>query len=316
MKRFGILLCILSLLCLFFTRPAFTQPGEADMKRIRTQQKLMAGMMKSMIASSADGSMLARWFTEYGDDKDFQAFAGTTQQQFDEYDRFAVDLIESKVRPYMKEVMEQANKEEDQAKIAALSKEAGEFLHSVQSECTKKLREILSPQQIRKLQEVQMKTVKPTLSKGVPIIDYDVYAVLDLSYEQGRELESIREEQLKEQQVFLEDSISKLMANLSSPMKERVEIEKQLEDQGAKLVARIQSRIVGILTPAQLKRLGEIYSDIPEFVKAKQKERNIPQQIDAQKYSDWKNNWKPGDPIPEEFKRIEKSRRKVFPMAE
>ncbi len=90
-------------------------------------------MIKSMISGSADGSMLGRWFTEYGDDKDFQAFAGTTPRQFDEYDRFTVDLIENRVRPYMAEVMEQANKEDEQEKIAALSEKAGEFLYSVQA---------------------------------------------------------------------------------------------------------------------------------------------------------------------------------------
>lgn len=52
----------------------------------------------------------------------------------------------------------------------------------------------------------------------------------------------------------------------------------------------------------------------PDCMISMPKRRSTPQpKIDEKKYEDWQKSWKPGDPIPKEYRQREKSRRRAFP---
>jgi hypothetical protein len=85
-----------------------------------------------------------------------------------------------------------------------------------------------------------------------------------------------------------------------------------LRERGTKLVTSLQARLMDVLTDAQLDKMQKILDETPRFAKqmiaqskAQQAQKKSPQYVPGP------DSWRPGDPVPVQFK--EERRRNRFP---
>ncbi len=223
------------------------------------------------------------------------------------------------MRPAFDPILSRAiasNSPEDLSQIAA---ELSAVLSGTMDESVKKLQEMLTPEQIMRLRELDFQMVSPMAERGFPLINYDAYLALNLNERQQENLDKIRNDFLKEQRQYFEEFAKLFPAPGTKRTPEMFqELDKKLKSQaegGKKLVARIRASLVTMLDKDQEKRLSELKTNIPDYVKEYLKKRGMaPKPVDEEAYSKWRDAWKPGQPIPPEFREREKARRKPFPM--
>ena len=167
------------------------------------------------------------------------------------------------------------------------------------------IRETLTPIQLQRLQEYEL--INP-LELGFgwsPTINFDAYEVLDLSEEQREQLREIQEEEAAQSRREYAE-IEKLSSTAPDKASERLMDSKRLEARVEKVREKIFHEI---LTPEQREYLETLAEEIPKKLEELRAKR---QAESPKKDESWKDAWKPGDPIPEEFSTPTPERR--FPI--
>lgn len=294
---------------------------ESTMTREQRQManmKLMPFMFKHFPAMYGSGMTLGNYYVEYGDDPAFQELTGTTDEQYSTFSDSMLQMREN-LRTVFDPILASAGAENDPVKLEALADEMSVKLTGALMQATTQLQEIVTPEQANRIRELNFQTTSRMVEMGFPLVNYDAYQALNLNAHQKEELEKIRKDFAEEQTAFFAEWTKMFPAPGQRPTQEQLEgLEKKLKDQaeeGKKLTARIQSKIVTILDKDQEKKLVALKTNIPAFVKERQKKMGMPSpKVDEKAYETWQDSWKPGQPIPPEFREREKSRRRPFPM--
>jgi DNA-directed RNA polymerase beta' subunit len=101
----------------------------------------------------------------------------------------------------------------------------------------------------------------------------------------------------------------------SEDMRKRIA---DLQERGKKLVATLQTRLMDVLTDEQLLKMQKILDETPEFVKkllAQMKAVRVEQEK-SPAYVPGPDSWRPGDPLPAQFKEERKRTGRGFPRSE
>lgn len=313
MKRLLLVCCCLAALVV----QTFAQPSAADMKKMQGQAKIMPYMMSMLVKQLGQGKTSGSFFLEDGDDPEFQRLTGTTNEQFAEFYAFMMDY-KDETKPKLTALLEEVADENEPDRIAEIAAGFDDAYDKIFADVTAKLNEIVTPEQMMKIRQVEIQMMQTTLDAGVPFVNYESYTGLDLSESQKKQLDEIRQAFQKEQRDFFA-AMTELQLKPGQPPKpeELQKLRKRMEElgeSGKKLNARIKAKLLTILNKEQVAKLESLLTNIPPFVKQKHMARTLPPpKVDEKEFDEWKESWKPGDPIPDRFKREEKARRRVFP---
>ena len=198
----------------------------------------------------------------------------------------------------------------------------------------------LEPDQKQRIRE----TLLASMSE-LPIVILDTFEALGLTDAQKQQMEKIKKELEPEfeklldnyidRQMFLENKrIDELVKQkvklvetskmtpviLKKLMTEDPEYKKIYDDiraQGRAFATQFKVKLFDVLTDEQWARLQNLINNPPEHAKAYLKKMKE-QREEAETAGGWQpgpNSWRPGDPIPEEY-RQERNKRRTFPRAE
>lgn len=288
----------------------FAQP--APPQRQPAQVRLMPVIMKIVLKTVAEGKSAGMFLAEDGDDPEFQAVTGTTNEQFAEYYNFMMDL-KSKMEPQMKQLMAAAEEADDDA-LEDIGNQMETIFDGIYDQVAAKLEEIVTPEQLQKMRQLDLQIESPMVEAGFPLINFEAYTALDLSDSQKKQLDKIREESLPEQQKYMAEMLQLMPKPGQRPKPEEMQslqekMTKKTED-GKKLLAKIRSRILVTLDKKQQDKLERLLVERPAYVTNRFKLSQPTKPVDAKKFDAWKSSWKPGDPLPEEFLQEEKRQRR------
>ncbi len=316
MKRFIVSAVILFLAASHFPVAA-QEVDEATAIRRKAMAKIMPRSFGMTIQLMGNGMTLNSNFIENGDEKDFQQYTGVTDEQYREFSDFMLGTREV-VREQMRPLMVQIAEENDPDKLTELVDAWQTATLQLIADAEAKAAEILTPAQIAKFREFDLHMNQQMQQAGLPFFNFESYAALDLTSEQQKRLHEIRDGFRKEQMAQMEE-FSKLLPKPGEKpdpkkMQEMMEKQHELGEKGKKLYTRMKAKVLAILTKEQTATLEKILQKTPDCMTSMLKRRTLPPpQIDEKKYDAWKESWKPGDPIPEEYRRHEKARRRAFP---
>ncbi len=198
----------------------------------------------------------------------------------------------------------------------------------------------MTPEQKRKMKEFQISTMSE-----IPIVSPDMFEALDLSEQQRQQLNGIKKELEPEFERNMDDIMDvqfraldkaydildkeggeikspqdfqeKLVAAHKRVQEENPEfkdIEKNIVEKGRAFSEKLKYKMFDVLTDEQMERMGQLIDNPPDYVKkmlAKMKERRGASGGSGGDGA-WQpglDSWKPGDPIPEEYKKQRKERR-------
>lgn len=316
MKHFTTFAFLALIFTVSHSQTSAQEVDEAVAIRQKAMMKIMPRSMGMVIQITGNGMTLNSTFLESGDEPDFQHFAGTTEEQYQEFSDYMLGTREI-VREQMLPLMTRIAEETDDANIAELVGEWQATTLGVIANTEAKVSEILNPAQIAKIREFDLHTNQLMQQVGVPFFNFEGYSVLDLTAEQQKQIHGFRNEFLKEQQAMFDELSTVLIKPGSKPdpetMKKLAEKEKEIGERGKQLYARMKAEVHGVLTKEQLVRLDGILKETPEcFTNMLKRRGTPPTKVDEKKYDDWQKSWKPGDPIPVEYRQREKARR-TFP---
>jgi hypothetical protein len=202
-----------------------------------------------------------------------------------------------------------------------------------------KIQETLSPEQMLQVRKLEMQLMTEL---GIPFPS--MFDPLDLTEEQKEELKEIADElkaefdsltreaaalhaeqrmsamKLLEEMSF--DSMEEFNKARSDAILRYVPTEAMrkraadLQEWGKKLVATLQTRLMDVLTDEQLDKMQKILDETPEFVKRilARLKADRAEQEKSPTFVPGPNSWRPGDPVPSQFK--EERRRSRFPRIE
>lgn len=312
---------IVSILILFVAATPFPVAAQEVDEAAAIRQKAMAKILPRSMGFSiyilGNGWTLNSNFIENGDEKDFQQYTGTTDEQYQAFSDYMLGTREG-VREQMLPLMTQIAEETDPDKLAELvdAWQTDTFQRIEDAEA--KAAEILTPAQITKFREFDLHMNQMMQQIGLPFFNFESYTALDLTTEQQKQLHEIRDE-FREEQLAQIDETMKLMPKPGEKpdpkkMQEMMKKQQELGEKSKQLVARMKAKVQSILTREQTAKLETILKKTPDCLTSMLKRRSLPlPKIDEKKYDAWKDSWKPGDPIPEEYRRHEKARRSAFP---
>lgn len=277
----------------------------------------MPHMFSMFVKAVGEGKALGSYFFEDGDDPEYQQLTGISQDQYEEFAIF-MESQKDTVKPGLEQILFAVADTEDPEEIAGYVEDMNAIYDAIFTARQEKLAEIVTPEQLAKMRQLELQQSSLLAQIGVPIFNFDSYLGLGLSKEQEGRLENISSEMLKEQLDLMDDFIKNASVNPEDRkdpkrLQELAKKQGEIAEKGKQLISRIKARIIGILTKDQLERLEKLQADLPEFIKNKGKKFGVkaPQEIAN---DDWKKSWKPGDPIPEHVREREKAKRRLFPM--
>ena len=230
---------------------------------------------------------------------------------------------------------ERASEEQKNAFREATMMTTRLWLEGMQAE----IEETLSPEQMLQVRKLEMQLM-PEL--GIPYPS--MFDPLDLTDEQKKDMNKISDEMRGEFDHLLQESVKIKAERLASvsqslqgkPFSSHGEFWKSfqeehrqfvpseamrkksmdLHEQGTKLMTLLRTRLMNVLTDEQLDRMQQIMDESPEFVKqvlAEFKKRREAQ-AKAPGYVPGPDSWRPGDPVPAQFKEEHRTGR--FPRSE
>ena len=290
---------------------------EATATRRKALMKIMPLSFGMTVQMTADGKTLNSMFIENGDEPDFQQFIGTTDEQYQEFSDYMLANKEI-VRGQSQPLMEQIAAENDPGKIAELAATFQANVMALVDNAEAKAAEILTPEQVLKIRELELHKNKLLQEEGFPIYNFEAYTALNLTEEQTKQLHETRDGFHKEQADLIarySKAMPKPGENLDKQaMEQRMKQIQAVAEEGKKLTARIVAKTQSILTRDQMAKLDAMLKTTPEcFTNMLKRQGTPPPKIDEKKYADWQKAWKPGDPIPKDYRQHEKARRRPFP---
>lgn len=312
---------VLSILLLLFAASLLPLTAQEVDEAKSVRQKAMAKIMPRSIGLSVfifgNGWTLNSNFIENGDEPDFQQFVGTTDAQYQAFSDYMLGT-RAAYQEKMQPIFSQLADETDPDKIAELADAVQTTILGLIEQAEVKAAEILTPAQIAKFREFDLHMNQQMEMTGLPFFNYEAYQALNLTAEQQKQLHEIRDGFRKEQLAQI-DEFSKLMPKPGEKpdpkaMAQLGKKQQELSEKGKQLYARMKAKTQSILTKEQTAKLDELLKKTPECMTSMLQRRTIPPpKIDEKKYEDWQKSWKPGDPIPAEYRRHEKARRRPFP---
>ena len=312
MKRY------LTLLLCFFVFAPFAvaqddapnpEQEQANMrKQMEGMEKLQFRLVETMVKAYADGSGTLFDMNQFQHDDEYLSHVGVGKDDMNEINRFMREEIENSLSSRLDPLVLQAAETDDEAKLKTIGDEFTSIFSEAIDKAKDKIEKTLSPEQITniRLAHLQLGATERGPAEQFPIVDFQVYSLLDLSDEQRQKIADIRAKFEKEQFAFLD----KVMKQVGEFMKEReanpdkmAEITKEQEklaEEGKQLVARIKTEIESVLTKSQLADWKKIQTDLPPYVVKHRKANGLPIPDGAD--DSWKDSWKPGDPIPDNMR--------------
>ena len=232
-------------------------------------------------------------------------------------------------------LFERATEEQKDAYREASMAVSNLWLAAMQTE----VEETLTPEQMLQVRKLEMQLM-PMMGIPFPAM----YEPLDLTDEQKEEMNKITGELKAEfDRLTMEAAVLAAERNVSTYKmlqgksfasreefnKSLNEIHRQfvpseamrkkssdLQEQGAKLVTLLQTRLMTVLTDEQLDKMQKILNETPEFAKKFLAEFKAKQEEEKKSpgYVPGPDSWRPGDPVPEQFKQ--ERQRSRFPRGE
>jgi len=208
------------------------------------------------------------------------------------------------------------------------------------------IRSILTPEQQQKIQELQLVRME-----DIPIVSPYLFEALGLTDEQKQQMEEIQEELETEFESQLEDFVNGQLFLVSmaydeleklgvkdidgmmeewdtviSVLAENPEYKQVMDEaqsRSKQFSTQFRTRLYEVLTDEQWIRLQDLINNPPEHILAFRKafrlsggdEETAEMTDKPDVWVPGPNSWRPGDPIPEEY-RIERNRRSRFPRGE
>lgn len=214
--------------------------------------------------------------------------------------------------------MERIAAETDSDKLAELVDTWQANTVSLIDDAEARAMDILSPAQTLKIRELELHRNKMMQQEGLPLLCFEAYAALNLTADQTKQLHEIRDGFRKEQTDWIAQYMKAMPKPGEKPDENTMEQRRKqmlgVVEQGKKTMARMMATVQSILTGEQTARLDALLKTTPEcFTNMLKRQGTPPPKIDEKKYVDWQKTWKPGDPIPAEYRRHEKTRRRPFP---
>ncbi len=237
--------------------------------------------------------------------------------------------------------MENATQEQLDGFAAVQEKLIGLSMEVIPAEIGK----VMTEEQNQKLLEFQLASMS-----GMPITMPKAFEALGLSDEQKQQLDGVKKEfeadfmqlmdEAMETQFGLLDKMYEQMEKDGVEIKDLKDLQEKVmavakkveelgktdenvrrqnelfQKKGEAFTARLKFKIYDILTDEQMAKLEQLVDNPPEYVTNFLKKMKDKQglSLDAKSPSDFMNAWKPGEPIPEEYRQ--KRARKAFPQAE
>jgi len=202
-----------------------------------------------------------------------------------------------------------------------------------------KIQEVLSPEQMLQVRELEMQLM-PVL--GIPFPS--MFDPLDLTEEQKKEMQEIADELKIEFDRLTAEAATLKAERVSSafellkgksfssleelyearnnapsqfvPSEEMRRRNADLHERGRRLLATLQARLMDVLTDEQLIKMQEILDATPEFAKRMIATTKALLETEEKSpvYVPGPNSWRPGDPLPIQFR--EERQRSRFPRGE
>lgn len=200
--------------------------------------------------------------------------------------------------------------------------------------------ETLTDEQKQKMREVQIASMSDS-----PIIFPDMFEALGLSDKQREELDKIKKEMEPDFDKIADeimDASMDIMAGLLENIDDDFDMSKpenmtksfqdaqkkyyeknpeakkrvdKIEEKGKEFTNKVKFRMFDVLTDAQMEKLGNLINDPPAYAKLiRDKLRDMQGKgIGTSGYQPGLDSWKPGEPIPEGYKKHREERKSAFP---
>jgi Spy/CpxP family protein refolding chaperone len=204
----------------------------------------------------------------------------------------------------------------------------------------------LIPEQIQKINEFHISNMSET-----ELVFLGMFEALDLSDEQKKQFGEVKKkmepELNKHIDTFIEcqskwdEKVEEKLKAITDPEKREafrrasmvhdhdndilrqlwVELQpdrdKRMES-GRKLADKMKIEMFDVLTDAQWNRMIDLVDNPPDYVKKLLAEKRKAREDATAKSSEWQpgpDSWKPGDPIPEQYRQERNERRQLFPRS-
>jgi hypothetical protein len=219
--------------------------------------------------------------------------------------------------------------EEVQQKWADLSQRSSDIF---KEGWFKNIYETLTPDQLQTIREYQIATMSE-----YPFVSTNMFEALDLSGKQKQQLEEIKKKLYPEfeknaNKYFEREKThwQKIVAfrHAKTPEeKERIykELQQDRQELSKGLVSELKIKMFDVLTDEQWDRFLKLVDDPPDYIKRRiakmrgdkgeDKGDNKAGATGAEVWTPGPDSWRPGDPVPEEY-RQERNQRRRFPRGE
>ena len=216
-------------------------------------------------------------FPGYGENPEFREYTGITLEQVRNM-RLAMWDMADFPPDEMVDIYVRAGITEDADELALLGEEKISLLQELSKRSAETLLAELSPEQIQKLWELEWQSDSYVRIDGENvIIGFERYNALDLSEEQQKRLEALKEEFLQAapvQKLLGQDGAQKLV----------------------ELVTATREMAKEMLTDAQRSRLEQLLANKPDFLMPRAPAP--PKEEERERWMPGPDSWRPGDPLP------------------
>ncbi|MCL2742740.1 MAG: hypothetical protein FWE67_02705 [Planctomycetaceae bacterium] len=344
--RNRIVLIISLLFAVLFPAVIFAQPN-AQMFRSKVWQDGMRRSSKTVLKSMWDGKGYNLFAVQLLQEKEVRDSWGVSDDQYQNLQgATAKSMMSSENAAIMKEIMELQKDKDfftdngDPKKQERFFELQSKMVSTLMDTAPLEIDKNLSAEQKKKMQEFQLSTMGE-----FPIVSTSMFNALDLSEDQTKKMDAIKKELEPQFDKLMDDLIDsqmklneKVMAaaekeGIKNPQdnrklfedliqrvsKEDPEIQKLMQEFQSKnqlFITQFKFKVFDILTDEQLARLEKIVSNQPDYVKnwVQKMKKMMGQAGGGEASNAFLNSWKPGEPIPAEYKKAREN--KKFPAKE
>jgi hypothetical protein len=257
---------------------------------------------------------------------------GISDEQWKQINDYVTEIAEETRGPIQLEIMEMMGalpenwetEGEIVKKIQDFAEQAEKSGALIMDAIVDALDNTLTPVQKQKIMESQLAN-----AGEMPIVSPGMFEILNLTDAQKKEMEKIKKEYEPEFEKVLDNFLEKssvLRRFVGQPIEdpELKKIRDEIQSQCKKFSEKFRIRMFDVLTDEQWKRMLNLIDNPPEHAKIfrkKLKEISGEREDDVktEKPPVWQpgpNSWKPGDPIPEQYRQQRNERQGSFPRSE
>ena len=309
-KYLTLLLCFFAFASFAAAQDDAPNPGQEKMRKmINGMEKIEPQMFRLMLNAYADGSGTLFEMNQFQRSDEYLSLIGVSKDDMNEIDLFMREDIQKGMSHRLDPLLMQAGETDDEAELKKIGDEFASIFSEALDKAKDKFEKTLSPEQITNIRRahIQLGVMETGLTEQFPVVDFQMYSILDLNDEQKQKIADIRAKYEKEQLAMVDKmmkqsyGLRKAMEDNPDKMAEFTKNREKLLEEGKQLVARIKTEIESVLTKSQLADWKKILTDLPPYVIDHRKTHGLPLP-DGADDSSWKDSWKPGDPIPDNMR--------------